>query len=238
MDQYLPCTVRLTGRSPALYFPASTPLFRRCIDRHLNTPTHITDDPKSTNERGLLDAMRELFRRAGEHLRIPRSSRRASRSTSPAPSVGSETAAHNRESLVVTESTPALTPAPCLKPLTTIEISQRTYEHLKEKLSNKELGELKWATYSGTTAEKYIADLKEKLKGHQQGAQKMNNILLHVNKYCTIVDVAIQHQPDITALVWAGARTVIQVRKTSTTTPWPNSNANFVSSWRLTATRP
>jgi len=157
--------------------------------------------------------MGELSRWAREHLRIPSRSRRTSRSSSPAPSVGSETAAYNRESLVATESTPALTPTSCLKPLTAIEISQRTYEHLKEKLSDKELEGLNWATYSGMTAEKDIEDVKEKLKGHRQGAQKMNNILLHINKYCTIVDVAIQHQPDITALVWAGARTIIQVRQ-------------------------
>jgi len=236
--------------------------------------------------------MRELFRRARKHLRIPSRSGRASRSSSPAPSVRSETAAHNRASLVATESAPALTPAsndvdrsvsavPCatsataipvsspaiaappvpitpppakstviphaispttppiwLKPLTAIEISQRTYEHLKEKLSDKELEGLNWSTYSGTTAEKDIEDVKEKLEGHRQGAQKMNNILLYVNKYCAIVDVAIQHQPDITALVWAGARTIIQVQQNLHLHPWPNSDANFESSWRLTVTRP
>jgi hypothetical protein len=36
-------------------------------------------------------------------------------------------------------------------------------------------------------------------------------ILQHVDNYCKIVDVAIQHQPQITALVWAGIRMGIQV---------------------------
>jgi hypothetical protein len=97
--------------------------------------------------------------------------------------------------------------------LTAAEIGQQTHKHLREKLSDKELEGLNWTAHSGTTVAKDIEDVKEKLEGHRQGAQKMNNILLHVNRYCTIVDVAIQHQPEITALVWAGARTVIQVRQ-------------------------
>jgi hypothetical protein len=88
------------------------------------------------------------------------------------------------------------------------------------------------------TVAKDIDDVKEKLKGHRQGAHKMNSILLHVNRYCTIVDVAVQHHPDITALVWAGARTIIQVRQNLYLHTLAEQRTNFVPSWRLTATRP
>jgi ribosomal protein S3 len=42
-------------------------------------------------------------------------------------------------------------------------------------------------------------------------SQRIEKILKIVEKYMTIVDVAIQQSPDITALVWAGVRLTIQV---------------------------
>ena len=44
-----------------------------------------------------------------------------------------------------------------------------------------------------------------------QGMGRMRKILKSLDKYSTIVDVAIQHHPDITALVWAGFRFILQV---------------------------
>ena len=41
--------------------------------------------------------------------------------------------------------------------------------------------------------------------------ERLGNILKIVDKYAKIVDTAIQHHPDITSLVWAGARTILQV---------------------------
>jgi len=41
--------------------------------------------------------------------------------------------------------------------------------------------------------------------------ERLGNILKSVDKYAKIVDTAIQHHPDITSLVWAGARTMLQV---------------------------
>ena len=60
-------------------------------------------------------------------------------------------------------------------------------------------------------AEGDISDLKTKLEGNLQRSKNMYNILQYINKYCAIANVTIQHQPEITALVWAGARTIIQV---------------------------
>ena len=101
-----------------------------------------------------------------------------------------------------------------LQPLTPSEIRERTYDALKLRLQPDELDRLDWEKYKGTTASKAegdINDLKTKLEGNLQHSKSMNKILQYINKYCAIVDVAIQHHPDITALVWAGARTAIQV---------------------------
>lgn len=40
---------------------------------------------------------------------------------------------------------------------------------------------------------------------------RIHNILKKMQKYVVIVDIAIQHNPDITALVWAGLRFCLQV---------------------------
>jgi hypothetical protein len=55
--------------------------------------------------------------------------------------------------------------------------------------------------------------LKNKLATKVLGveSQKIKKILEIIEQYMTIVDVAIQHHPDITALVWAGIRFMIQV---------------------------
>jgi len=41
--------------------------------------------------------------------------------------------------------------------------------------------------------------------------ERLGNILKSVDKYAKVVDTAIQHHPDITSLLWAGARTMLQV---------------------------
>jgi midasin (ATPase involved in ribosome maturation) len=42
-------------------------------------------------------------------------------------------------------------------------------------------------------------------------SQRIKRILKIIEQYMNIVDIAIQHLPDITALVWAGVRLMIQV---------------------------
>ena len=42
--------------------------------------------------------------------------------------------------------------------------------------------------------------------------ERLGKALKTMDKYATIVDVAIQHSPEVTALVWAGVRGMLQVR--------------------------
>ena len=101
----------------------------------------------------------------------------------------------------------------CLRPMPTSEIRARTNAALARRLTPKELQEVKWEGSVDSTA-KIIEDLKTTLHDHNQHSKTVNNILQHINRYCAIVDIGIQHHPDITALVWAGARTLIQVSRT------------------------
>ena len=101
----------------------------------------------------------------------------------------------------------------CLRPMSTSEIRERTNAALTRRLTPEELRGVKWEGCVGSTA-KIIEDLKTTLHGHNQHSKTASNILQHINRYCAIVDIAIQHHPDITALVWAGARTLIQVSRT------------------------
>ena len=41
--------------------------------------------------------------------------------------------------------------------------------------------------------------------------ERLGKIVKSINKYAKIVDTTIQHHPNITSLVWAGARTILQV---------------------------
>ena len=100
-----------------------------------------------------------------------------------------------------------------LRPLSTSEIRERTNDALKKRLTLEELRGVKWEGSVGSTA-KIIEDLKTTLQDRNQHSKTANNILQNINKYCAIVDIAIQHHPDITSLVWAGARTLIQVSRT------------------------
>ena len=100
----------------------------------------------------------------------------------------------------------------CLRPMSTSEIRERTNAALARRLTPEELQGVKWKGSVGSTAE-IIEDLKTTLHDHNQHSKTASNILQHINRYCTIVDIGIQHHPDITALVWAGARTLIQVSR-------------------------
>ena len=42
--------------------------------------------------------------------------------------------------------------------------------------------------------------------------ERLKRVLQRVDKYTKIVDTAVQHSPEVTALVWAGIRGILQVR--------------------------
>jgi len=48
--------------------------------------------------------------------------------------------------------------------------------------------------------------------GSEGGMKRMKNLLQTFSKYAAIIDVAVNHSPRITALVWAGIRLTLQVR--------------------------
>ena len=127
-----------------------------------------------------------------------------------------------------------------LRPMSPSKIREHTHILLERRLTPEELQRVNWKKYEGITADKAaknIEDLKTTLGDKKEHSKTMNNILQCINKYCAIVDIAIQQQPDITALVWAGARTLIQVSRT------PNSviserRSHSLTSWRPIAMKP
>ena len=111
----------------------------------------------------------------------------------------------------------------CLQPMSTSEIRELTYTALTKRLASEELRRVKWEGSEGSTA-KIIEDLKTTLCENNQHSKTTSNILQHINRYCAIVDIAIQHHPDITALVRAGARTLIQVSQALNIVSFWNKN--------------
>ena len=112
--------------------------------------------------------------------------------------------------------------------MSTSEIRERTYAALTERLTYEELRRVKWEGSEGSTT-KIIEDLKTTLRENNQHSKTTSNILQHINKYCAIVDIAIQHHPDVTALVWAGARTLIQVSQTLDIVIWRENLIPFLA---------
>lgn len=76
-----------------------------------------------------------------------------------------------------------------------------------------------WNTFSSTTSAEDIQSVIQTLKTPPQvndekqrlGRQRLRRILRGVEKYTKIVDTAVQHSPEVTALVWAGVRGLLQV---------------------------
>jgi len=104
----------------------------------------------------------------------------------------------------------------------TLEIAQKSLA--KYKLPSLELGNLQ----SQSAAENIQALVAELEIAHRESkdrqwrykdrqgnevawVERLGNILKSVDKYTKIVDTAIQHHPNITSLVWAGARAILQV---------------------------
>ena len=108
---------------------------------------------------------------------------------------------------------PQRRPVPTTLPqtLSPLEIRQRTAELLKDRLKPEELEKIKWDETTPEQAKAVVREVQKSLEGKPENTGKMHKTLQYINKYAKIVDVAIQHQPRITALVWAGMRTIIQV---------------------------
>ena len=95
--------------------------------------------------------------------------------------------------------------------LSPLEIRQRTADLLKDRLTPEEVEKINWDDTTPEQAKAVVEEVQKSLEGKPEHTGKMYKTLQYINKYATIIDVAIQHQPCITALVWAGMRTVIQV---------------------------
>jgi len=103
-----------------------------------------------------------------------------------------------------------------------IEIAQESLA--KYQLPSLELGSLQ--SQSGAeniqslvaeleTAHRESKDKQWRYKDRQGNevvwVERLGNIMKGLDKYAKIVDTAIQHHPDVTSLVWAGTRTILQV---------------------------
>jgi len=58
-----------------------------------------------------------------------------------------------------------------------------------------------------------VEDLRGSIdqRGRSPGADRWRKILKTIDSYARLVDTAIQHSPAITALVWAGVKTILLV---------------------------
>ena len=123
----------------------------------------------------------------------------------------------------------------CLRPLSEPEIRQRTFEILKDILSADELERLGWDKYSGSTADtvkESVETIRACLGRTQSRTAKMNKVFQYVDKYSKVIGTAIQHQPKITALVWAGVQMGIQVCVLVYRNSCPVARSNPTRIWR------
>jgi hypothetical protein len=182
--------------------------------------------PGSSSDQGLSDRFLKRVIHLGERLTPPSLGKLRSRSPSPAPGSSKRYIGYSNPhgGRLLTQAGRPVTPTPVpgppptsntLQPLDQDEIRKRTFSFLKKKLGDRELEELQWDQYTGTTTEQAneaIGGVKCLVeKSNQSRWTKMDKVLQYVESYSKIADVAIQHQPEITALVWAGIRTCIQV---------------------------
>ena len=103
-------------------------------------------------------------------------------------------------------------PTPIVRPqtLSPLEIRQRTADLLKKRLTPGEVEKIQWDETTEEQAKAIVEGVQKFLEGKPEH-KGMYKTLQCINKYAAIIDIAIQHQPCITALVWAGMRTIIQV---------------------------
>ena len=100
-----------------------------------------------------------------------------------------------------------------------LSIWERTLDIAETMLRHHGLPPLDRGTLSSTSSAENIQAVLEILKKAQGEDQKerfigkdcLRRILRGVEKYTKIVDTAVQHSPEVTALVWAGIREILQV---------------------------
>jgi len=95
-------------------------------------------------------------------------------------------------------------------------IWQRSIDLTQERLKEKKLPPLEPSSptfKSVASVTSPVEDLKRSIDqgGKGPGADQWRKILKTIDSYAKLVDTAIQHSPAITALVWAGVRTILQV---------------------------
>ena len=109
------------------------------------------------------------------------------------------------------------------------QIWAKALEIAREKLSNNNLPPLDLTNLTSKSAEENIEAVLTALSATQQDDKKkrwsytwrgkkvivmesLGKILKSVERYTKIVDIAIQSNPQVSALVWAGIRGIMQVR--------------------------
>ena len=102
-------------------------------------------------------------------------------------------------------------PAALPQTLSPLEVRQLTADLLKKRLTPEEVEKIKWGETTEEQAKAVVEEVQKSLEGKPDHTGKVYKTLQYINQYSKIIDVAIQHQPCITALVWAGMRAVIQV---------------------------
>jgi hypothetical protein len=115
----------------------------------------------------------------------------------------------------------------------------QAYELAKLQLTDKELQLLPEPNpVDGPTSPIYRTVVGEATEAHDKRQRyqrkRFHKIVKGLDTYARIVDVAIQHNPDITALVWAGARFLLQVRKFVLAWPIEGTNSPFRRSISIT----
>jgi len=109
---------------------------------------------------------------------------------------------------------PASTIAPPSVILPIERIWQQSIAIAQEKLKEKklpllDLGDPTLKSVAGIGGT--VGALKSTIEKGARGG-RLRRILKTIDSYGKIVDTAIQHNPVITALVWAGVKTILQVR--------------------------
>ncbi|RPB25175.1 hypothetical protein L211DRAFT_848057 [Terfezia boudieri ATCC MYA-4762] len=125
-------------------------------------------------------------------------------------------------------STPATTSPSSVPPAISSHLRQRILDVVQESLTKYELPSLELDSFQSQSAAQIVQSLITELEtAHREnkdrqwqykdrqgneivGVEHLGNILRGMEKYAKIVDTTIQHHPDITSLVWANARNILQ----------------------------
>jgi len=91
-------------------------------------------------------------------------------------------------------------------------IWKRSIDLAQDKLTEKRLPLLDATINSGVDISSTVGDLEKTINQRKDpGVGRLRKILKTIHSYAGMVDIAIQHNPMITALVWSGLRAILQV---------------------------